>query len=32
MVKFWGDLVTNGTASNDADFNDSWYQGLDNGK
>ena len=24
--------MTNGTASNDADFNDSWYQGLNNGK
>ena len=32
VVKFWGDLVTSGTASNDADFNDSWYQGLANGK
>jgi multiple sugar transport system substrate-binding protein len=32
VVKFWGDLVTNGVASNDADFNDSWYQGLNNGK
>ena len=32
VAKFWGDLVTNGTASNDADFNDSWYQGLNNGK
>ena len=32
VVKFWGDLVTNGTASNDTDFNDSWYQGLSNGK
>lgn len=32
VVKFWGDLVTNGTASNDTDFNDSWYQGLANGK
>ncbi len=32
IAKFWGDLVTNGTASNDADFNDSWYQGLNNGK
>ena len=28
MVKFWGDLVTSGVASNDADFNDSWYQGF----
>ena len=32
VAKFWGDLVANGTASNDADFNDSWYQGLNNGK
>jgi multiple sugar transport system substrate-binding protein len=32
VAKFWGDLVTNGTASNDADFNDTWYQGLSNGK
>ena len=32
VVKFWGDLVTSGTASNDTDFNDSWYQGLANGK
>ena len=32
VVKFWGDLVTSGGASNDADFNDSWYQGLNNGK
>jgi multiple sugar transport system substrate-binding protein len=27
IAKFWGDLVANGTASNDPDFNDSWYQG-----
>jgi multiple sugar transport system substrate-binding protein len=26
------DLVTSGVASNDTDFNDSWYQGLSNGK
>ena len=32
VVKFWGDLVTSGGASNDADFNDSWYQGLNSGK
>jgi len=32
VVKFWGDLVAAGTASNDPDFNDSWYQGLANGK
>jgi multiple sugar transport system substrate-binding protein len=32
VVKFWGDLVNNGTASNDSDFNDTWYQGLANGK
>jgi multiple sugar transport system substrate-binding protein len=32
VVKFWGDLVTGGTASSDPDFNDSWYQGLANGK
>lgn len=32
VVKFWGDLVTSGTASNDADFNDAWYQGLAGGK
>ena len=32
MVKFWGDLVTSGVASNDADFNDSWYQGFSSGK
>jgi len=32
VVKFWGDLVTSGVASNDTDFNDSWYQGLSNGK
>ena len=24
--------MTNGAASNDADFNDSWYQGLNSGK
>lgn len=32
VIKFWGDLVTSGGASNDPDFNDSWYQGLANGK
>jgi multiple sugar transport system substrate-binding protein len=32
VVKFWGDLVTSGVASNDADFNDAWYQGLAGGK
>jgi multiple sugar transport system substrate-binding protein len=32
VAKFWGDLVTSGTASNDVDFTDSWYQGLANGK
>ena len=32
VVKFFGDLVTNGLATSDADFNDSWYQGLANGK
>ena len=32
VVKFWGDLVNNGVASNDPDFTDSWYQGLANGK
>jgi multiple sugar transport system substrate-binding protein len=32
VVKYWGDLVTSGVASNDSDFNDSWYQGLSNGK
>jgi multiple sugar transport system substrate-binding protein len=32
VAKFWGDLVTNGLASNDPDFNDAWYQGLNNGK
>jgi multiple sugar transport system substrate-binding protein len=32
VAKFWGDMVTSGTASNDADFNDTWYQGLSNGK
>jgi multiple sugar transport system substrate-binding protein len=32
VVKFWGDLVTSGGASNDADFNDAWYQGLNSGK
>ena len=32
VVKFWGDLVTSGGASNDADFNDTWYQGLNSGK
>ena len=32
VVKFWGDLVTGGTASSDPDFNDSWYQGLAGGK
>jgi multiple sugar transport system substrate-binding protein len=32
VVKFWGDLVTSGGASNDPDFNDSWYQGLNSGK
>ncbi len=32
VVKFFGDLVNSGAATNDADFNDSWYQGLANGK
>jgi len=32
VAKFWGDLVTSGTASNDVDFEDTWYQGLANGK
>jgi multiple sugar transport system substrate-binding protein len=32
IAKFWGDLVTSGTASNDTDFTDSWYQGLAGGK
>src|SRR4029079_4019733 len=32
VVKFWVYRVTSGGASNDADFNDSWYQGLNNGK
>jgi multiple sugar transport system substrate-binding protein len=32
VVKFWGDLVTSGTASNDTDFSDTWYQGLASGK
>jgi multiple sugar transport system substrate-binding protein len=32
VVKYWGDLVTSGVASNDTDFSDSWYQGLANGK
>jgi len=32
VIKFWGDLVTSGGASNDPDFNDSWYQGLAGGK
>jgi multiple sugar transport system substrate-binding protein len=32
VVKFWGDLVTSGAASNDTDFVDSWYQGLAGGK
>ncbi len=32
VVKFWGDLVTNGLAANDADFSDSWYQALASGK
>jgi multiple sugar transport system substrate-binding protein len=32
VAKFWGDLVTSDTASNDPDFTDSWYQGLANGK
>lgn len=32
IAKFWGDLVTSGVASNDADFNDQWYQGLSSGK
>jgi multiple sugar transport system substrate-binding protein len=32
VVKFFGDLVTNGLATSDADFNDAWYQGLANGK
>ena len=32
VVKFWGDLVTSGVATSDADFNDSWYQGLAGGK
>ena len=32
VVKFWGDLVTSGTASNDPAFTDTWYQGLAGGK
>jgi multiple sugar transport system substrate-binding protein len=32
IAKYWGDLVTGGTASNDTDFTDSWYQGLAGGK
>jgi multiple sugar transport system substrate-binding protein len=32
IAKFWGDLVTSETASNDTDFTDSWFQGLANGK
>ncbi len=32
VVKFWGDLVTKGVASNDSDFSDAWYQALANGK
>jgi multiple sugar transport system substrate-binding protein len=32
VAKFWGDLVTRDTASNDPDFTDAWYQGLANGK
>ena len=32
VIKFWGDLVTSDGASNDADFNDAWYQGLNSGK
>jgi multiple sugar transport system substrate-binding protein len=32
IAKFWGDLVTSDTASNDTDFTDSWFQGLANGK
>ena len=32
VANFWGDLVTSGVASNDPDFNDAWYQGLNNGK
>jgi multiple sugar transport system substrate-binding protein len=32
IAKFWGDLVTSGTASNVVDFTDPWFQGLANGK
>ena len=32
VIKYWGDLVNSGGASDDPDFNDSWYQGLANGK
>jgi multiple sugar transport system substrate-binding protein len=32
IAKYWGDLVTSGTATNETDFTDSWYQGLANGK
>jgi multiple sugar transport system substrate-binding protein len=32
VAKFWGDLVTSGTASSDPDFTDPWYQGLAGGK
>jgi multiple sugar transport system substrate-binding protein len=32
VAKYWGDLVTSGTASNVTDFTDPWYQGLAGGK
>jgi multiple sugar transport system substrate-binding protein len=32
VAKFWGDLVTAGTLSNDTGGTDSWYQGIANGK
>jgi multiple sugar transport system substrate-binding protein len=32
IAKFWGDLVTSGTASNVVDFTDPWFQGLANGR
>ena len=32
VAQFWGDLVTKGVVSVDADFNNEWYQGFSNGK
>lgn len=32
VAQYWQDLIQDGVVSVDADFNDSWYQALSNGK